>query len=119
MSAYSYRVAPSIDCLQGNGPRGPRPVQQDHELQPKELQMAQQRQIRPIVSAKSLSLQHNRHPAQTDHCAPQAYPGKCVASETQKQRNSTSHLSFDTISLNGVLENLHLLPSLSNFGPIS
>jgi len=40
-----------IDRAQGNGPSCPRPVQQDHELQPKEPKMAQQRQICLIVSA--------------------------------------------------------------------
>jgi hypothetical protein len=58
VSAQSDVVVPSIDVSQGNGPSRPRPVQQDYELQPKELEMGQQGQIRSIVSANISFLRH-------------------------------------------------------------
>lgn len=40
----------SPGCPNGHGPSGPRPLEQDHELQPKEPKVDQPRQIRAFVS---------------------------------------------------------------------
>lgn len=56
--------------LQGHGTRRPRSVQQDPKIQPKELQMGQQRQIRPLVSLLCTACQCSLPFRPSDHRRP-------------------------------------------------